>query len=61
VTQYDFAGFGRSAQLGSNLESFVIEGNGGEFFVPKGYPTASNLNAPVAVYFEAGSIPTARY
>jgi hypothetical protein len=50
-----------SAQLGSNLESFVIEGNGGAFFVQKGYPTASNLDAPVTVYFEAGSIPTARF
>ena len=50
-----------SAQLGQNLDSFVIEGNGGAFFVQKGYPTAGNLDAPIMVYFEAGSIPTARF
>lgn len=50
-----------SAQLGSSLDGFVIEGNGVAFFVPKGYPTASVLAAPVAVYFEHGSIPTARF
>ena len=48
-----------SAQLGQSLDSFVIEGNGGAFFVQKGYPTAGNLDAPIMVYFEAGSIPTA--
>jgi hypothetical protein len=50
-----------SAQLGQNLDSFVIEGNGGAFFVQKGYPTAGNLSAPVTVYFEPGSLPTARF
>jgi hypothetical protein len=51
-----------SAQLGASLDSFVIEGNGnGAFFVPKPYPTAGVLTAPVMVYFEPGSIPTARF
>ena len=50
-----------SAQLGTSIESFVIEGNGGTFFVPKPYPTAGVLAAPVMVYFEPGSIPTARF
>ncbi len=50
-----------SAQLGTGQEVFVIEGNGGAFFVPKAYPTASYLAAPVTVYFEAGSTPTARF
>ena len=50
-----------SAQLGITNTSFVIEGNGGAFFVPKPYPTAGVLAAPVMVYFEPGSIPTARF
>jgi hypothetical protein len=50
-----------SAQLGLSMDSFVIEGNGGAFFVPKGYPAAGTLAAPVTVYFEAGSTPTARF
>ena len=49
-----------SAQLGS-LDSFVIEGNGGGYFIQKGYPTAVNLNTSILVYFEAGSTPTARF
>lgn len=50
-----------SAQLGTNQDSLVMEGNGGSFFVPKAYPTASYLAVPVTVYFEAGSTPTARF
>ena len=50
-----------SAQLGANQDLLVIEGNGGAFFVPKGYPAASYLAAPVTVYFEPGSTPTARF
>jgi hypothetical protein len=50
-----------SAQLGSSLDSFVIEGNGSEFFVQKAYPTAGNLAAPVTVYFEPSRAPTARF
>jgi hypothetical protein len=50
-----------SAQLGSSIQSFVIEGNGAEFFVQKGYPTADFLVAPVTVYFEPGRVPTARF
>src|ERR1700739_3615327 len=50
-----------SSQLGTSIDSFVIEGNEGEFFVPKPYPTADFLAAPVMVYFEPGTIPTARF
>jgi hypothetical protein len=50
-----------SGQLGPSADSFVIEGNGVAFFVPKGYPTAGVLAAPVTVYFEQGSTPTARF
>jgi hypothetical protein len=50
-----------SAQVGASNDSFVIEGNGVAYFVPKAYPTASDLNAPVTVYFEPGSTPTARF
>ena len=50
-----------SAQLGTSQENFVIEGNGAAFFVPKAYPNASYLAAPVTVYFEPGSTPTARF
>jgi hypothetical protein len=50
-----------SAQLGASNDTFVIEGNGASYFVPKGYPTASYLNAPLTVYFEPGSTPTARF
>jgi hypothetical protein len=50
-----------SSQLGQSLSGFVIEGNGGKFFVQKGYPTADDLSAPVLVYFEPGGLPTARF
>jgi hypothetical protein len=50
-----------SAQVGTSISNFVIEGNGVAYFVPKPYPTASYLNAPVTVYFEPGSSPTARF
>jgi hypothetical protein len=50
-----------SAQLGSNIDIFVIEGNGAAFFVPKAYPTASYLAQAITVYFEPGSTPTARF
>jgi hypothetical protein len=50
-----------SAQLGASNDFLVIEGNGGEFFVPKPYPTTDFLAAPVMVYFEPGSSPTARF
>jgi hypothetical protein len=50
-----------SAQLGSNIDIFVIEGNGVAFFVPKAYPTAGYLAQPITVYFEPGSTPTARF
>ncbi len=50
-----------SAQLGGNQQVLVIEGNGNSFFVPKTYPTAGYLAAPVTIYFEPGSTPTARF
>jgi hypothetical protein len=50
-----------SAQLGAGQEVLVMEGNGSAFFIPKAYPTANYLAAPVTVYFEAGSTPTARF
>jgi hypothetical protein len=50
-----------SSQIGTSIASFVIEGNGGEFFVPKPYATAGVLAVPVMVYFEPGSTPTARF
>jgi hypothetical protein len=50
-----------SAQLGLSNDSFVIEGNGGAFFLQKPYQTAEYLDAPVTVYFEPSSIPTARF
>src|SRR5262249_20606313 len=49
-----------SAQMGP-LADFVIEGNGVSYFIQKAYPTAEDLNTSVAVYFEAGSTPTARF
>jgi hypothetical protein len=50
-----------SAQAGANNDPMVIEGNGASYFVPKPYPAASYLNAPVTVYFEPGSTPSARF
>jgi hypothetical protein len=50
-----------SAQLGLSNDSFVIEGNGGAFFLQKPYQTAEYLDALVTVYFEPSSIPTARF
>src|ERR1700745_4044256 len=35
-----------SAQLGLSNDSFVIEGNGGAFFLQKPYQTAEYLDAP---------------
>jgi hypothetical protein len=49
-----------SAQVGP-FADFVIEGNGGEYFIQKPYQTAEDLNTSVTVYFEAGVTPTARF
>jgi hypothetical protein len=49
-----------SAQLGPASNSLVLEGNGVEYFVTKSHPDLGNVTAPVRLYFEAGSIPTAR-
>lgn len=50
-----------SSQIGTNQEVLTIEGNGNSFFVPKAYPNASYLAAPVTIYFEAGSTPSVRF
>ena len=49
-----------SAQLGPASNSLVLEGNGVPYFVTKSHPDLDNVTAPVRLYFEAGSIPTAR-
>jgi hypothetical protein len=49
-----------SAQMGP-LADFVIAGNGISYFIQKPYAAAEDLNTSVAVYFEAGSMPTARF
>lgn len=49
-----------SAQLGPAANQLVLEGNGVSFFVPKGDVNIGFLAAPVTVYFDAGTTPTAR-
>ncbi|GAA1948643.1 hypothetical protein [Microbacterium deminutum] len=49
-----------SAQLGPASGSLVLEGNGVPYFVTKSHPDLDDVTAPVRLYFEAGSIPTAR-
>lgn len=50
-----------SAQLGQTHDTIVLEGNGGvTYFVTKSHPDLSNVTAPVSLYYEAGSTPTAR-
>lgn len=50
-----------TSQIGTVIDAFVIEGNGNTIFIPKAYPTAGVISAPVTTYFEAGSTPTARF
>lgn len=49
-----------SAQLGQASNQLVLEGGGVTYFVPKFHPDLGFLAAPVTVYYEAGSTPTAR-
>jgi len=49
-----------SAQLGRTHDTIVLEGNGVSYFVTKTHPDLGNVTAPVTLYFEAGSTPTAR-
>ncbi len=48
-----------SAQLGPN-NTIVLEGNGVTYFVTKTHPDLEYVTAPVSLYYEAGSTPTAR-
>jgi|GEM_PF-1306905 len=55
-----------SAQLGLDQDGFVIDDGSNRidrptFFIPKTYPTASNIAAPVTIYFEPTTTPTARF
>jgi hypothetical protein len=49
-----------SAQLGQTHDTIVLEGNGVSYFVTKTHPDLSDVTAPVSLYYEAGSTPTAR-
>ena len=49
-----------SAQLGQTHDTIVLEGNGITYFVTKTHPDLGNVTAPVSLYYEAGSTPTAR-
>jgi hypothetical protein len=49
-----------SAQLGPAANSFVLEGSGVPYFVTKSHPDLDDVTAPVSVYYEAGTVPTAR-
>lgn len=49
-----------SAQLGLTHDTIVLEGNGVSYFVTKTHPDLSYVTAPVSLYYEAGSTPTAR-
>lgn len=49
-----------SAQLGQTHDTIVLEGNGVSYFVTKTHPDLSYVTAPVSLYYEDGSTPTAR-
>jgi hypothetical protein len=49
-----------SAQLGTVSDVIVLEGSGVSFFVSKTQSNLSYLSVPVTVFYNAGSIPTAR-
>lgn len=49
-----------SAQLGQTHDTIVLEGNGVSYFVTKTHPDLGNVTAPVSLYYEDGSTPTAR-
>ena len=48
-----------SAQLGP-YDPIVLEGNGVSYFVTKTHPDLGYVTAPVSLYYEPGSTPTAR-
>ncbi|WP_159712847.1 hypothetical protein [Geminicoccus flavidas] len=49
-----------SAQLGPAADQLVLEGNGVSYFVPLSHPDLGYLSAPVTLYFDAMTKPTAR-
>jgi len=49
-----------SAQLGPTPGPVVLEGNGVSYFVTKTHPDLGYVTAPVSLYYEPGSTPTAR-
>jgi hypothetical protein len=49
-----------SAQLGTTVNSFVLEGSGVTYFVPKLDPAIGNVAQPITLYYEPGTTPTAR-
>ena len=49
-----------SAQLGQTHDTIVLEGSGVSYFVTKTHPDLGYLTAPVRLYYEGGSTPTAR-
>jgi hypothetical protein len=49
-----------SAQLGRAQSSLVLEGNGVSYFVTKVHPDLDYLTAPVSLFYEPDSTPTAR-
>ena len=49
-----------SAQLGQTHDTITLEGNGVSYFVTKTHPDLGYVAAPVSLYYEAGSTPTAR-
>jgi hypothetical protein len=49
-----------SAQLGQTHDTIVLEGNGVSYFVTKTHPDLSYVTAPINLYYEGGSTPTAR-
>jgi hypothetical protein len=49
-----------SAQLGTVLSSFVLEGSGVAYFVPKANPANGTIAQPIMLYYNAGQQPTAR-
>ena len=44
----------------SHSDTIVLEGNGVSYFVTKTHPDLGDVTAPVSLYYEAGSTPTAR-
>jgi hypothetical protein len=49
-----------SAQLGQPHDTIVLEGNGVSYFVTKTHPDLGYVTAPVSLYYDDGSTPSAR-